>query len=110
MFPDKNFYSIKISDQLYQQNNIYVAKIDHRKEIMNLYISEKTVLEMFKMNEPGSFTCQMQLFQSIGIKDISRDILDVQIVSQQRGKFLVLFLKSGFIDFYEYMQNEIEEE
>lgn len=110
VFPDKNFYSIKISDQLYQQNNIYVAKIDHRKEIMNLYISEKTVLEMFKTNEPDSFACQMQLFQSIGIKDISRDILDVQIISQQRGKFLVLFLKSGFMDFYEYMQNEIEEE
>ena len=68
------------------------------------------MIDIFKLTDDDSKQCPLQLFQSITLTKISRDILDVQLITQNYGKIVCLFFKSGFIDFYEIIENRIDDE
>lgn len=110
IFQDKDVVSLKVLDQMHQQDNIYIVKIDHKKEEMQVFISTAAIMEIFKRTMQESELLEMQLFQSLCIKDVSVDILDVQMICQQRSKILIVFSKKGYVDFYEFMQDDSENE
>ena len=47
VFEAKNFTSLRVIDQLYKQEFIYYAKIDKKKQEVNIVASDHTVLHIF---------------------------------------------------------------
>lgn len=73
---------------------------------MSVFVSTQTVHEIFNTELSDLDLINTPLFKNVSLKDKSNEVLDVDMMCQKKGTFLIVFSKLGYLDFYEFFLND----